>query len=944
MVTINVLAAGELFQLGLNAIAAFMKQHDFDDLLRITTFIGIVMATVGYVKTRDPMAFARWFIGYVLIINLVIFPKTTVEIYDISTQKSRIVDNIPVVFALGTSLVTTIGFGLAQSFDMLFAKLPLGNGPIPEKLLYTQTGSLFGARLIQASTSFRIINPELKEEMNQYFRSCVVGDIRLNRKYSVGDLANSTNLWDLISSHSSPLRMTKVNGKLVSCLQAAKADGEYSLRKKLDAEIKKAYSFFGVNLFGKPKQTTYEKLFETHLTSAFSYYQGLTDASSNIFLQSMMMNAVKDGVSNYQAFTDATAGVVNQQFTKSQVQHRWSWEIGGIKALWFLPLLHTWLTVLLFGVFPLVILLATIPALGKIILFYKQLFLSLQLWPVLFAILNAGMTYYGSSTSGEYGQFTMVNLDKIDELHNDISGAAGYIMMFIPFLAYGFVSNIGSAFSNLATSMTGHVQGSTMAVAGEAASASFGLGQTSFYNTTANNFSANKHDSNWTHMHGMHTEQLGSGVLKTITGSGDRVFDVSPGITRSAISINAQEGLSASLNQAYEQSTQVARNESAHYQSSLSNFAHRALQLSQLTGHDMRLGDGISESETGQYSKALSTISHIAEDVAQRLGVSKEDALTHLTSGGLSAQVGVKSQGSIWGKLAQLGTGFHAGADAHLKFDRNSSSSDKYHTGMDSALSARESRDFNDAMSYVKQFSQNHHFDESHSQAATLSNQLGADLREAETASRNVDASLAKATRIQNAKSFVESHSSQITTDLNQAFPAYVAAKLNESERDELYSHPGDMRSLNKLQALGQDFIASKRDELITQFGNTQQKTQIKSLYQNEQNGFIAKENQLGAHYQKNSEEFLHQAQSMKIGIDGKELGAFQHEVYQQNATLPQNLKQGEQLIKSDQHDLMNERDLKLQQGMVNAQKNVVVPENIHLPKEKRFKLHQKGE
>ena len=118
----------------------------------------------------------------------------------------------------------------------------------------------------------------------------------------------------------------------------------------------------------------------------------------------------------------------------------------------------------------------------------------------------------------------MVNLDKIDELHADISGASGYLMMLIPFLSHGLVSNLGGAFSNLATSMMSHMQGSSMSVAGEAASASFGLGQTSFYNTTANNMSANKHDSNWTHMHGMHTEQLGSGVLKTITGSGDSGF------------------------------------------------------------------------------------------------------------------------------------------------------------------------------------------------------------------------------------------------------------------------------------------------------------------------------------------------------------------------------------------------------------------------------------
>jgi hypothetical protein len=39
MVTIHVLAAGELFQHVLNAIAAFMKQDSFIGLLRITALI-----------------------------------------------------------------------------------------------------------------------------------------------------------------------------------------------------------------------------------------------------------------------------------------------------------------------------------------------------------------------------------------------------------------------------------------------------------------------------------------------------------------------------------------------------------------------------------------------------------------------------------------------------------------------------------------------------------------------------------------------------------------------------------------------------------------------------------------------------------------------------------------------------------------------------------------
>lgn len=920
MITIHVLAGGELFQHVLNALASFMKQDGFLDLLRITAFVGIVMATVGYIKTRDPMAFGRWFLGYVIFVNIVLLPKTSVLIDDISAQNPKLVDHVPIVFALGGTLLTTIGYGLAQSYDSLLS--------MPDDLQYTKTGALFGSRLISASTSFRIKDPILKEEMNEYFRNCVVGDIRINRKYSVGDLARSTDIWNLISAKASPLRMVAVNGKLVTCADASKPDGQHSLRKKLDAEIKTAYTFFGVNLFGKPNKTTYEALFNTHLKSAFNYYQGLTDTSSNIFLQSMMINAIGEGVSHYQAFTDATAGVVNQQFTKSQVQHRWSWEVLGQKALWILPITHTCLTLLLFGVFPLIIALATLPGGLRILYGYLQFFMSLQFWPLLFAILNAGMTLYGASSSGEYGQFSMMNLDKIDELHADISGACGYLMMLIPFLSHGLVSNLGGAFSNLATSMMSHMQGSSMSVAGEAASGSFGLGQTSFYNTTANNMSSNKHDSNWTDMHGMHTSQMGSGVLKTRTGSGDTVFDVSPGMTRAALSITDAKAMSASLNQAYEQSSQAAKTESAHFQSSLSNFAHRALQLSQLSGHDMRLGHGVSSSETGQYSKALSTMNHIAEDVANRTGVSKEDALAHLTSGGLGAQAGFRSDRSLAGKILGWGTGFHAGGDVHAKFERSSTSSDRYHTGVDGSISAREANDFNEAFNYVNHFAKTHHFDESHSKAASLSNQLGADLRDAETASHNYDASMSKAQRISEAKSFVESNSDQITKNLDQTFPAYVASRLNESARDELYTHPGDMQSLNKLQSLGQDFIANKRDELISNFDNQGNKTQIDSFYMQEQSQLLNKGSQLGTVFQKNNDMLVRNANEQGVGINQRQAEQLQRNVAQQISGTKLQTEEGAHAITNSRDTLIHQSNKKIEKGKVNAQKNTVLNED----------------
>ncbi len=916
--TIHVLAAGDLFTDVLKAITAFMNQRDFLGLLRITALIGIVMVSAGFLKSRDPTVFAKWFLGYVLCTNLLLLPKTSVLIEDISTQTNHNVDNVPVVFAATASLLTSVGFGLAQSYDALFAT--------PGDFAYTKTGALFGARLIESARDFRILDPALKDDMDHYFRSCVVGDIRLNQKYSVGDLAGSDNIWSLITKKPSPLRMTEVGGSLVTCAEASSAHGANSLKARLDAEIRRTYSIFGINLFGKQNKSQYETLFDTHLTSAARYYQGLTDTSSNIFLQAMMINAMGDGINHYQAFTDSTASVVNHEFTKSQLQHRWSWDILGLKAVWFLPLLHTNLMLILFGVFPLVLALSTIPGGGHIFKGYLQFLLSLQCWPVLFAVINHVMTNVGIDGVSGYGPMTMVNLDKMTELSRDISGVAGYIMAMIPFIAKGLVSNLGEAFNGLATSITGHVQGSGMAAASEAASASFGLGQTSFYNTTANNFSANKHDSNWSHMHGMHAEQGQTGVIKTITGSGETVFDVSPGMSKGAISINTSDALSGSLNEAYETSKQAAHNESQHFQSAISNAAHRAIQLSNLDGHDMRFGQGVSSQESGQYSQALSKMTNIASDVSKRLGVSQEEAMTTLTSMSAGFHASASTDRSVLGHIGKLVAGFDIGGRTDEKYDRSSTSGDRYHENTDHTVTAKEAADFNQSLNYVSHFAQTHHFDDSHSKGASLSNQLGADLRDAQTASHNVDSSLSTAARVQNARSYVKSHGAQINADLNQAFPSYVKAKVGTAQRDELFSHPGDMASIQTLQTLGQDFVALKRDALISEFGNQSQGTKIDALYSQNARPLIDKESQMGGHYQTNQDSLSLNAKNTGLVMDNATANQFQQRIQEQmEKSINQTTHDGERLhgrVKGTTSEV-NEA---IQTGKDNAKRLVVMP------------------
>ena len=837
-ITIHVLSFGEYFKYILDAIAAFTNPAHktfgvFMGFLKMTALVGIIMASIGFIKQRDPMVYVKWLMGYVLVFQLLILPKTEVFIYDMSKQGGYEVANVPVVFAVTASLVTSMGTGLAEMFDELFS--------LPNDLKYTKTGALFGSKLVQAARDFRIIDPDLKEEMDGYFKNCVVGDIRMNDKYSLRELKQSANIWDLISKQASPLRMTRVNKTIVTCQTAANPKGAFSLKAKLDKEIHNAYNFFGINLFGKTCtqdkasggcKNHYEKLFETHLNSAFNYYQTMTDSSADIFMQTMMMNAMDDGMKNYQAFTDSTAGIVNNQFSKSQMQHRWGWAIMGEKALWLLPNMHAVLTMLLFGMFPIVLVMSTTPGGERTFKGYLQFFLQLQFWPVLFAMMNYIQTGVGGAATSGHGAISMVNIDKIDELHHDISGIAGYMMCMIPFLAKGMVSSLNEAFSHLSTSMMSHIQGSSMATASEAANASFSLGQTSFHNASANNFSANKHDSNWTNMHGMHTEQLPTGVLKTQTASGDTVFDVSPGMTRSAVGVNMSQGLHGSLNQAAEDSRQTAENESHNYQNSLSNFAHKALQFSQLDGHDMRLGNGVSESDSGQFNRAVSTMSHIASEVAERTGVSKEEAFTRMMAGSAHADFGISGDRGLMGKSFGAMTGLKGGAGVGVKADRSSTSADRSNDGVDSSSSSRESQDFNDAYSFVKSFTANHHFYDTSTTGASLSNQMGADLRQAETASHNRDASLSRGARISDATSYVENEGTNIIENMDQAFPSYVASRVGEAKRDELFSHPGDARSVEKLGSLGQDFIHQKREELIEQYGNTHGGRHVDDVYQ----------------------------------------------------------------------------------------------------------------
>ncbi|MCB6866836.1 conjugal transfer protein TraG N-terminal domain-containing protein, partial [Escherichia coli] len=65
---------------------------------------------------------------------------------------------------------------------------------------------LFGAQLAAGSSDFRFSAPEIQRMFTDYVHNCVVGDIMLNNKYTIGELMNADDRYAVIFSRPCPLR------------------------------------------------------------------------------------------------------------------------------------------------------------------------------------------------------------------------------------------------------------------------------------------------------------------------------------------------------------------------------------------------------------------------------------------------------------------------------------------------------------------------------------------------------------------------------------------------------------------------------------------------------------------------------------------------------------------------------------------------------------------
>ncbi|EPT4906692.1 conjugal transfer mating-pair stabilization protein TraG [Escherichia coli] len=829
--TIYTIAGGAWFQDTLNGVASFLDSRAGDALIAMATAVSVIVGAATYIRTRNIMDLVKWAGFYVLVIAVLIGDKRSVQIIDLS-EPARIyqVDNVPAGLAAPASMITRIGAGMAQTYDTIFAR--------PDALTYSKTGMLFGAQLAAGSSDFRFSEPEIQRMFSDYVHNCVVGDIMLNNKYTIGELMNAADPYSLIFSRPSPLRgLYDKNRNFLTCEQAAtrintdSGDISGANTSPFLQQILNTLHGFTDQVFGQTNGAQ-SALFTEMLGDSYNYFHRTSLTSTEIIRKNVIMNGLRSGLESFSALSGDTAGLVNVATQTSMAKMRLSQATSASIAANTLPVMYSVLLGMTIALFPVLIVLAVVSSLSwTIIKGYVYTIAYLQMWPILFSILNHAMNFYlQGKLSGT--AVTLANFDQVQNTYSDIGTTAGWLALSIPFIAWGMVKGLGQV-----VSQAGNYLGQTLQSASTQSSSQTIDGNWHYNNMTTGNVQGNKWDTNYSHREGHMTSQLESGAMKTLTTSGQSVYNTTEAISKLPVDI----ALGKTATSSWQQQERDAMSEAQSLTNSLSQTSSLAAsqmsQWSQQRGNSDTTVAGSDISSSSNLTKALNTIQSIGNRYARDENVSLAEAVREAAtksqeaSAGGGLQVSFDTDRHILGKIGGLATGLKGSAEGHVKYAGRSGSSHGTSSdltrqgGSSKGFSAQELKDFRDAMDVVASSRVTDSGSHTDNESASLASQLSSTFSSLKSQASQYNDAVTRSHEYAQLASYAENNSANINQNYSQEFVGYVTSQ-RPGEADQLLSDTASPEVRAERERLVQAFVEERiKPQLLQQFEQNKART-----------------------------------------------------------------------------------------------------------------------
>lgn len=812
--TVYVMSGGEFFQAAFNGVATLIGTSTWDTLFHIVGFFSAMALFFVYIRGHDPKEVLKFIAVFILITSVLVIPKRTVHIIDMTNPTLVLrVDNVPTGLSVPFRFITSIGGSLTKIYDSVFHT--------PDSVAYSKTGMLFGATLMANTTDVVAQSSDLATLLKEYVQQCVIGDIMLSHKYSMAELMQSSDPYEIIFRKPSPLRgviVPRGNSLAQAGFQTCEALANNVLKRELKVDTTKGgktWDYY-VNRFIGPRASA-DTLFGLMMADSYGfYYQGGRDASE-ILRQNVVMNAIKQGITTHTAASGNVASLVNMADQSSNSKMRLSWAASGGLAATFVPVMHTVLMAMLVGMFPIIILLATIHGLTLPVLKgYVFSIVYLQSWPPLYAILNYAMSYYlKGETKGM--NFSLSNLNTIQQTHSDIGLMAAWLSNSIPFIAAGLVFGLWRVVSQAGNYLGSSINSTASSAASQAAD-----GTWAFNNMQMENVSGFKWDTNQSVRDGQMLTQHASGATTTKTAGGGILHDGKSAISSLATDIQFGRMLSSSY--------QAQQREAESQVQSLSNSISHGSQLvgSQLTqwaqqrGNSDTVVSGADSSRATTLTQAINKLNSVADSLAKRTGISTSEAVKEVLnksqSGDFTAGVSLSvGKDKLFGLLsAKANTDFSYKGSDQSSHGINSDISSK--TDRDHSLTAQETKDVRDAMDVINNHRTTDNSSHTDNASSSLSEQLASNLSDLQGQIKQYNDALNRSHEYAQMASYAENNSASINSNYSQEFVNYVHQ-----------SAPG--RATTVLTDAGNPSLRAEREQLAQAFVDEKLKPQLEQEF-----------------------------------------------------------------------------------------------------------------
>jgi len=638
-----VYGGGEIYREFFNAIALSMGSSGYESLIKLSLLVAGTWALVESITKRNLLINIKWLATYLLIFYMMFLPKATIHIFDrLEPGKPYAIDNVPLGLAIFASYTSRIGDGLTRLTEQYFT--------MPDYQPYNQTGMVMASRMVKAAGEFQITDPKFNQNLQSFVQQCVFYDLLLE-KYSIHDLVNSSNIWQLISECASPARSFLYNRKITVCQDGARMLNQEWAGAIFDAETRYARKIFAKNPLAK------QELLK-RLPMSYAYLTKVTEAASAIMQQNLMANAIKHGL------IDNPPGATlirDFAFSKAQMQKRIAnASIGEMAAHW-LPIMKIVFECIMYGSFIFIFLLALFPFGGAIVRNYVYSLMWIQIWAPLYAIINLIISYYAQVKSGGVvtNGLTLTAMAGLSQINSDIAGMAGYISISVPFISTIVVKGMADGFTQLAQYIGGVTQSTALAVAPEMAAGNLSLDNTSFANHNAFNTSANHFDTSARMASGSISYQLPTGSTVSVMPDGAAVLDNRAAISSLGTSINLGNSLRTAASQMFESATSSMVSDVRAMVDHYSSGVRELYDLGKSSSHTTGSGNSNTMSESGGFTASSNKIAQImhsfekahnlnATQTARLFGAVYADAHTSVKWGG---------KGSVINKIINLVSG-----------------------------------------------------------------------------------------------------------------------------------------------------------------------------------------------------------------------------------------------------------------------------------------------